>query len=174
MNQALNPISAWQAQWSRLAARERAGVALAAVALALAALWWLALAPALRTVQDAPAQKARLQSQLDAMQAQAAQAKAMQTQPKLGREDTARALADLVRQRLGNTAQVSVQGERAVLTLKGTPAQALAQWLAAARVQSRVAPEQAQLQRSAAGAALWDGSLVLALPTQTPRGPAAP
>ncbi len=154
--------------WLRLAARERVGVALAAGALLLSALWWLGLAPALRTVSEAPAQRARLQAQGQVMQQQAAQAKALQGQPKLSREEAVRALEETVRQRLGTTAQFSVQGDRALVVLKGCSGQALAQWLGAARVQARLVPTEAHLQRSATATAtpadLWDGTLVLTLP----------
>lgn len=161
-------MNAIQTLWFRLAVRERVGVTLASGALILSALWWLALAPALRTVSEAPAQKARLQAQGQLMQQQAAQAKALQGQPKLSREEAVRALEDTVRQRLGAAAQFSLQGERALVVLKGCSGQALAQWLGAARVQARLVPTEAHLQRSATTAAttadLWDGTLVLTLP----------
>lgn len=164
-------MNAIQTLWLRLDVRERVGVTLASGALILSALWWLALAPALHTVSEAPAQKARLQAQAQVMQQQAVQAKALQGQPKLGREEAVRALEETVRQRLGTAGQFSLQGDRALVVLKGCSAQALAQWLSAARVQARLVPTEAHLQRSpatataAASADLWDGTLVLTLPT---------
>ena len=50
----------------------------------------------------------------------------------------------------------------ALVTLAGVPPDALAQWLAQARINARAVPGEARLQRNAAGQ--WDGTLVLNLP----------
>lgn len=159
----------WQNRWQRLAARERLGVTLAAVLVGASVLWWLALAPALQTLRSAPAQAAKLEAQLQAMRSLRAQAQQLQAQPKLSREDALRALDAAVKQGLGASGQLSLQGERATVTLKAAAPQALAEWLALARVNARVVPTEARLQRAAAapGAnqAAWDGSLVFNLPT---------
>lgn len=159
--------------WRGLSTRERTGMTAAAATVGAALLWWLALAPALQTLRSAPAQASRLEAQLQSMRALQAQAQALQAQPKLGRDEALRALEASVKQRLGNTAQLSVQGDRASLLLKGTTADALAQWLSQARVNARATPVEARLQRSpvAAGAAgapspAWDGTLLLALPAR--------
>ena len=154
--------------WRGLGTRERSAIALAAVAVVALLTWWLALAPALKTLAQADAQASQLEAQLQSMQSLQAQAKALQAQPKLGRDEALRALESSIKQRLGAAAQFTVQGDSVNLVLKGASADALAQWLAQARINARAVPSQARLQRSASAApsaagATWDGSLVLSL-----------
>ena len=153
--------------WQALGRRERRSIAIGASAVLLLLLWWLALAPALQTLAQAKVQTGQLEAQLQSMHALQAQAKALQSQPKMSRDEAVRALESSVKLRLGANAQFTLQGERAMLTLKGVPAQELAQWLTLARVNARSVPLEARLQRSA-NAALpsWDGSLVLSLPAR--------
>ena len=61
------------------------------------------------------------------------------------------------------TAQLTLVGERATLTLKGASADALAQWLTQVRLNARALPAEAHLLHNAAGG--WDGTLVLNLGT---------
>lgn len=165
----MSRLSAAQDFWRGLATRERSGIALAAAAVAATLLWWLALAPAMQTLKLAQTQASQLEAQLQGMHSQQAQAKALQAQPKLGRDEALRALESSVKQRLGANAQFTQQGDSVNLVLKGASADALAQWLALARINARALPTQARLQRSTgpsvAGPA-WDGSLVLSLPAQ--------
>ena len=148
-------------RWHSLGERERRSLGWAAVVLAAALLWSLGLAPALRVLGSAPAQHDRLDAQLQDMRSLAAQAQALQNQPRLSRDDSLRALETSVRQLLGNTAQLRVSADRAELTLKGSSPAALAQWLVQARQNARVLPGEARLDRSALG---WNGTLVLLLP----------
>lgn len=156
------------AAWGRLAARERRLVGLAALVVLLALLWTLALAPALRTLRGAPAQRAALQAEQQRMQALRDEAEALKALPRLGRDEAVRALQATTRQRLERGAQLSVVGERAQLTLSDVPAQALADWLADARANARATPVDARLTRAgdrAPGAEVrWSGTLSLALP----------
>ena len=65
-------------------------------------------------------------------------------------------------------------GLRTPRQLNFLSAEALAQWLAQARVNARAAPSEARLARTAsvaapgaaASAAAWDGTLVMSLPTR--------
>lgn len=155
-----------QAHWSRLAPREKNGVLLAAALLSLALLWWVLLAPALQTWRVAEAQHRRLDAQLQKMQSLQAQARTLQSQPRLGPDDVLRALNASVKQQLGAAAQLSVSGERATVTLKGASAEALAQWLMQTRINAHVLPAEARLTRSASTSASWDGTIVLALPAR--------
>lgn len=156
---------ALQARWDALAAREKRLV-LAAMALVGAALvWWIAIGPAIQTLRSAAASHQRLDVQVQQMKALAAQAQALQSQPKAGLDESLRALEASTTQRLGAGARLSVVGDRATLTLRNVPAEALAQWLAQARINARALPTEARLVRSAApGSASWDGTLVLGLP----------
>lgn len=162
---------ALQDRWQTLAARERALVRAAAAVLALALLWWLALAPALDTLRRAPARHAQLDAQLQRMRALQAEAQQLQTQARSEPGDAAAALRRSLAQTLGGSAQLTLLGERATVTLQGAPAQALAQWLLQARSNAHAVPIEVRLARSAASANVaagaeprWDGTLVLALP----------
>lgn len=168
------PSPFWQAlqdHWQKLAARERALVRAAAGVLALALLWWLALAPALATLQHAPARHAQLDAQLQHLRALQAEAQQLQAQARSEPGDAAAALRRSLAPTLGGSAQLNLLGERATVTLQGAPAQALARWLLQARSNAHATPVEVRLTRSAAVASAgagaeprWDGTLVLALP----------
>lgn len=180
----LNDLAApLRARWQALAPREQNLVRAAGALVALALLWWLALAPALATLRAAPARHAHLDAQLQHMLALQAQAQQLQGAPRANPDNALRALQSSVAERLGASARLVVAGDRATLTLQGTPADALATWLAQARSNAHTVPQEAHLVRSSAspaptgkaGAAVlsdqppaldvrWDGTLVLALP----------
>lgn len=157
-----------QTHWGRLAPRERRSVLAALVLIGAALVWWIALAPALKVLRDAEAQHQQLDAQMQTMRRLQTEAQTLQAQPKLAFDDALRALESSVRQRLGSTAQLSVIGERATVTLKGASGDALARWLAQARINARALPSEARLVRSPgpvpATGPTWDGVLVLSLP----------
>ena len=160
----LEPI---QGYWRQMKPREKRLTLIAGTFVFLAILWWLALAPAIKTIKQAPEQLRKLDGQLQAMQVMSSEAKALQNQPKLGLDDAQAALQSSVTQRFGSTAQLSMTGERATLILKNANPQELAQWLTQARVNARALPSEVKLNRSAntsAGKVGWDGTLVLSLP----------
>jgi general secretion pathway protein M len=66
--------------------------------------------------------------------------------------------------RLGGTAQLSVLGDRATVTLRNTPPDALAQWLAQVRINARLIPLPPQLTREP-GNPGWSGTVVLSGPS---------
>lgn len=154
-----------QAAHARLAPREQRAVALAAWVVGLGLLWWLAVAPALQTLRAAPERHARLDAQLSQMRSMAASAAQLRTQnsPAPNRDDALRALEQATATTLGGTAQLSVLGDRATLSLKNTPPEALAQWLTEVRINARLMPLEAQLNRASEPAA-WSGTLVLGGP----------
>ena len=158
------------AAWARLAERERRLVLLAASVVVLALIWLLAVSPALRTLRQAEPQRAALAAQAEPLQRLRAEAQALQALPRLGHDEALRALEAAVKQRLGATGQLSVVGDRANVALKETPADALAQWLADARINARATPVDARLTRGANTApgapVLWSGTLSLSLPGQ--------
>lgn len=156
----------WQAHWSRLAAREKSGVLLAAGLLSLALLWWVLLGPALHTWRVSKAQHRSLDAQLQKMQNLQAQALSMQSQARLGHDDALRLLEASVKQQLGSGAQLSVSAERVTVTLRGVPGEALAQWLTQSRINAHVLPTEARLTRGTTASAGWDGTIVLALPAR--------
>lgn len=162
--------------WAGLQARERRLVLVAGGLVALALLWWLALAPPLKLLHAAPAERDRLRSQAQAMAQLAQEAEALQAQPTLGHEEAWQALQAATQKHLPDVASLDRSGEQAQLTLDAAPAQALADWLAAARANARALPTQARLSRAgdasrqASGdeatdaGTRWSGSLTLALP----------
>jgi len=138
--------------WAQLAPREQRLVAIALPLVLLVLLWWVALAPALRTLADAPAAHAQLDAQLQQMSTLQAQARRLQTQTRVPRDDALRALEDAVRDGLPN-AQLQVAGassEGATVTVRATAPDVLAQWLAQARGNARAVPREVHLTRSQA------------------------
>lgn len=161
-------VAPLQARWQALGQREQTLLRSVALLVGLALLWWGLMAPPLRTLQQADAQQRSLDAQWQKMQGLRAQAQALQSQPRISRDDALRALQASVKL-LGASAQLSVVGDRATVTLRNTPADALAQWLAQARANAGAIPDEARLVRntsSPAGPAVWDGMLVLRLPVQ--------
>ena len=186
----------WQAWWPDLPPREQRLVIIAATVVALALLWWVALAPALRTLASAPAEHAQLDAQLQQMTTLQTQARALQSQPRSNRDDALRALETSVRQSLGANAQLQTGGsnEGVTVQVRAAPAEGLAQWFGQARSNARAVPREAHLTRapggggaspgafgqtgssnaaaSAAAAAeaaarvRWDGTLVMSLPAR--------
>ncbi len=155
---AVQRLAPW---WRTRAPRERAALVLLLLVLVGAALWFLSIAPSLRTVRTAPVQIAQLERQWLAMQTLAAEARALQASKPPSRDEALRALEAAVQQRLGTTGQLNVVGERATVLLRAAPPQALAPWLNQARLQARVVASQASLNRTATG---WDGTVVFLLP----------
>lgn len=150
---------------ARLSSRERTAVTVAAWVIGLGLLWWLAVAPALDTLSQAPARHARLDAQLVQMQRMAATAQNLRGQNTAqppGRDEVLRAL-EAATDGLGGTGQLAVLGDRATLTLRNTPPEALAQWLAQVRINGRMLPLDSQIARDP-GSQGWNGTLVLSGP----------
>ena len=169
-----------QARWLALDTREQTLVRTAAFVVALAVLWWVFIAPALSVLRQSDVQQRLVNAQLQKMQSLQAQALALQSQPKITHDEALRALEASVKQRLGASAQFNSAGDRATVTLRNAPADALAQWLAQARVNAHAIPDEVRLVRAAppgvvgavnapailSAVAAWDGTLVLSLPAQ--------
>lgn len=152
-----------RAFWEQRSTAERRALLAATVVVALALLWGVGLGPALATLRGAEAQQRALDAQLQAMRDLAAQAGGMQALPRIRGDESRRALEASVRQNLGATAQLALQGERATVTLKSAPAAALAAWLPQARTDARALPLEAHLRLDATRKG-WDGTVVLGLP----------
>lgn len=155
--------AAWVGQWQRLQPRERHLLGAAALVVGLALAWLLAVAPALRTIGSATQRLDLLDAQLERVQRLAARARQLQTRPAVSRADALRTLEASLRQRLGDSAQMSLAGDAVTVTLRGAAPQSLAPWLGQVRSMARVAVLQARLNHGPRG---WDGSIVLQLPGQ--------
>lgn len=149
-----------RARWAALAARERRLVLIAALVLGAGLLWAVGLAPALRTLASAPAQLAAGEAQAQQMQALANEAKALRAVAPVPMAQAQAALSAATG-RLGEVAKLSLQGERAVVALKGISGDQLAAWLGEARAGARARVVEASLSQTAPGR--YDGSLTLAL-----------
>ena len=111
-----------QRRWNSLLPREKTLVQVTAAVIGVALLWWLAVAPALQTLRTANTRHQALDTQLQQMKRLQAQAQQLQTQPKIGADESLRALEAAVKQRLGTGGQLNVAGDRATVTLKAVPA----------------------------------------------------
>ncbi len=170
-----------KARWASLGAREQRLVGGATLLVVCALLWWVAIAPAVTTLRSAPAQHAQIDAQVQSMRLLAAEARDLRAKRALTYDEALRNLEASVKQSFGAAATLSVSDSRASLTLKSVSADALAQWLSQARINARVVPSEARLQRSASSiapaasaasaaaqsaGATWDGMLVLSLPAR--------
>lgn len=148
-----------RAWWRGLAARERRLLAVGGGVVLLALVWAVAVLPAWRTLQRAPAQIESLEAQLQGMRALAAEAQQLRATPAVSPEQATAVLKSAV-ERLGAKAKLSLQGDRAVLTLTGLEPGQLTSWLAEVRSGARVRPLEANLTRAGTG---FSGTLVLGL-----------
>lgn len=153
------PRAAAQAWWRSLAARERRLLAVGGAVLLLGLLWAVVVQPAWRTLQRAPTEMEALDAQLLAMRALAIEAEQLRAAPPVSSEQAAAVLKSAV-ERLGTKAKLSLQGDRAVLTLTAIEPGALTSWLAEVRSGARARPLEANLTRAGAG---YTGTLVLGL-----------
>ena len=132
--------------WDGRSPREQQLMAWAAVLILLVGVWRLALAPALRTWQEAPERQARLDRQTHSMRQLQAQAIALQKPRPIPRNEAAQWLEKNLTE-LGPNAKINLQGERATLSVEAAPAEALARWLKLARESAQALPVQAQLRQ---------------------------
>lgn len=157
------PVTAqWGAlreRWRTLGTRDRRLALLALAVVGAFLVWTVAIQPAWRTLRDAPVQRDLLDLQLQEMRTLATEAQQLRNAPALSAEQSAAALR-AASDRLGAKARLSLQGDRAVLTLNGVSSAQLREWLTEARSGARARPVEAQLSRGAQG---FNGSVVLAL-----------
>jgi general secretion pathway protein M len=152
-------MNAWRERWAALSGRERGLVLGAAVLIGLALLWALAVQPAWRTLRSAPAEQARLDAAWQRMQREAAEATRLRALPPVAPTLATQSL-QAATSRLGPKARLSLQGERAVLTVDDVAGEALVQWLTEVRRGARARPVEAQLEAADAG---YRGRITVAL-----------
>lgn len=153
---ALAPLAA---AWRGLSQRDRNAATLAGIVVGLFLVWLLAVQPALRTLNTAPVELDALDAQLQAMQGLASEAAELRAAPPVTQQ-AATAVLQAATERLGEMGKLTLQGDRAVLTLKEVSTSALGEWLAEARTGARIRPLEATLTRGAQG---YSGTLVVAL-----------
>lgn len=143
----LEPLRAW---WATLARREQVLTALAALVVAMAVVWLVALRPALTTLRQTPAQLDALDVQLQSMQRMAAEARELRASPSIPPAQATAAL-QAASARLGDRAKLVIQADRAVLSVTGIDSESLRNWLAEVRSGARARPAEAQLTRTPQG-----------------------
>ena len=156
-------------RWAAANPREQRLIRSAVALICLALVWWLLVAPPLRTLSQGQLEQSRLEVQSQKMQSLRARALALQALPKISRDEALRALDAAVRQQFGAAAQLSVLGDSATVTLRNAPADTLAQWLPQARINARATATEVRLTRTNTdplGQGVWSGSIVLSLPPQ--------
>ena len=151
------------ARWRALPTRERGLLLLAAALLGAYLLWAVAVQPALRTLRSAPAQIDALDQQWQTMQRWAGEATELRNTPPVSAAQASAALK-AASDRLGDKAKLSVQGERAVLSVNGVGTDALRDWLKEVRVGARARLVEATLTRASLG---FNGTVVLTLGATT-------
>jgi general secretion pathway protein M len=150
-------IAPVQTRWAQMSLREQRLVRGALALLALALVWFVALRPALATLRSAQSQGPQLRAQLQDMLQLQAQAQVLQAQPAAQTQDS-KNLLEAARPTLGAAARMSLTGDRATVTLEGSSADDLAQWLTQARLNARARPLELHLTQSQG---LWKGRIVL-------------
>lgn len=137
-------------RWDSMAKRERRLVMAAALVLGAFLVWTVLIQPAWRTLRTAAAQLDLLDADLQAMQRLASEAIELRATTPIGAGQSTLALT-AASDRLGGKARLSVQRDRAVLTLDGIGSDALRAWLLEVRSGARARVIEAQLARTPQG-----------------------
>lgn len=147
------------AAWRARPARDRALLGTMAVVVAAVVLWSLAIAPALRTLRQAPAQIEALDAQLQQMRTLATEVGELRGATPIAAAQAGVALKAAT-ERHGDKMRLTLQGERATVALQGASPEQLRALLVEARSAARARPLEVQLTRSGSG---FNGTLVLGL-----------
>jgi general secretion pathway protein M len=148
-----------QARYAKLEQRERQMVVVIAAALAFLVVWLIFVRPAWKTLDDAPALRAQADAQLLQMQAIANEAKQLRALPPVP-QTVAEQVLKAATDDLGGKGKLSVQNDRAILSVTGANGEDLRKWLIQARGGARARPIEATLTRAGDG---YNGTLVVAI-----------
>jgi general secretion pathway protein M len=149
----------WAGRWQATPPATQRALALGGTALGLLLVWLVAVQPAWRNVRELPAQIDAIDAQLQGMRALAAETTRLRGVAPVPQAQAVAAL-QAATERLGAKGRLSIQGDRAILTLIGADTEALRSWLELARSAARARPVEAQLSRGPAG---YTGTLVLTI-----------
>jgi general secretion pathway protein M len=163
-------MSAWQEQlqplraqasaaWKARAPRERVALGVMALVVGLFLVWALLVGPALNTLRGAPAQLAELDGQLQQMRTMAAEVRDLRGTTPVAAAQAGLAIKAAV-ERHGDKVRLSLQSDRALVTLQNASPEQLRALLVEARSSARARPVEAQLTRTPAG---FTGTLVFSL-----------
>lgn len=161
-------LATFDARWQALPAGTRTRLSLVATVLLALLLFAVAIRPAWQTLSSSSSRQGNLDAQLAQMQAQAAQASALKAKPVITLTQAVPLLEQQARAKLGPGTSFAVQGGEAVVGFKQASGQALADYLAHARVAAASTPTQARLTRNPEAQGkppAWSGTLHLRLPS---------
>ena len=159
--------SEWRSRFKALPDKDRQRLKYLALGLFLSLLWFWNMAPALKTYREAPLQLAQLELQSQNLKSLQTQALALQKAPRMNVQNASAVLQQTAIEILGSSAKLTLESGRATVNLTPTSADALAQFLASARVKAYALPVEAKLQKTkTADQELWRGTLILSFPTQ--------
>jgi general secretion pathway protein M len=150
-----------QARYAKLDARERQMVVVIGGLLAFLLVWLVLVRPAWKTLDEAPVLREQADAQLLQMQAISTEAKLLRALPPVS-ESVAEQVLKSATDDLGGKAKLSVQGNRATLSVTGINGEELRKWLIQARGGARARPVEATLTRAGDG---YNGTLVVAIGT---------
>jgi general secretion pathway protein M len=151
-----------RARWAKLDMRERQMVVIIACALGFLVVWLAFVRPAWNTLAAAPALREQADAQLLQMQAIAGEASQLRALPPVPTSLAQQALKTAT-DTLGTKGKLSIQNDRAVLSVMGASGEELRTWLLQARAGARARPIEATLTRAGEG---YTGTLVVAIGSQ--------
>ena len=147
------------ATWRARPARDRLALTVMAVVLGTFLVWVLFIAPAVATLRSAPAQLEALDTQLLQMRTMAAEVRDLRNATPVPAAQAGVAIKSAV-ERQGDKVRLSLQNERALLTLHNASPEQVRALLVEARSAARARPLEAELTRVPGG---YTGTLVLGL-----------
>jgi len=150
------------ARYARLDARERQMVVVIAAAVTFLVVWLALVRPALNTLETAPVQRDQADAQLLQMQAIANEARQLRALPPVP-PSVAEQVLKSATDELGGKAKITLQGDRATLSVTGINGEELRKWLIQARGGARARPVEANLVRAGDG---YNGTLVVSIGSQ--------
>ena len=164
MSSETNPLQTlrqdWQTRWAAMPPRERQIATWAGWLVTVTLLVLIGIRPAWRILSETPAQLRDVNVQLEAMRRLADETQVLRQRPPVPPAQAEAALRSAT-ERLGDSARLNLQGDRATLTLTKVSGEALAFWLDEARGGSRAKPIEAGLMQVEPGQ--YSGNIVLVL-----------
>jgi general secretion pathway protein M len=148
-----------QTAWKARAPRERIALSVMAAVLVVFVLWALLIAPALATLRSAPTTLESLDGQLQQLRTMAAEVRDLRNATPVPAAQAGLAIKAAV-ERHGDKMRLSLQADRALITLQGASPEQLRALLVEARSAARARPLEAQLTRAPNG---FNGTLVFGL-----------
>jgi general secretion pathway protein M len=147
------------ATWRARPPRDRVALSAMALVLGIFLVWVVLVAPAVSTLRSAPAQLEALDVQLLQMRGMAAEVRDLRNATPVPAAQAGLAIKAAA-ERQGDKVRLSLQNERALLTLQNASPEQLRALLVEARNAARARPVEAQLTRGPTG---FSGTLILSL-----------